>query len=227
MDEHRIKQAVLAVIERSLDAHALATAVGSAATAAPPPERAAEAPGARPSANKLLSRIVLGDILDDAILGARPSDRTFPLRLFFSELGVLLASDEDDDGEKVHAAEAAFALASGLNFFFRADMDGEARVRVAVEASRAFYALAGLAQGQGQMDPELVGKAAPLLAALMSQSLERVKLESVDHARVFDSQVHERTASSDPSSSRIVRPASFLCRVTTNNAVKAKAQVVT
>ena len=28
----------------------------------------------------------LGDILDDAILSARPQDRTFPLRLFFGEL---------------------------------------------------------------------------------------------------------------------------------------------
>jgi len=33
------------------------------------------------------------DILDDSILGARPQDRTFPLRLFFSELGTLLAHD--------------------------------------------------------------------------------------------------------------------------------------
>lgn len=224
MDEHRIKQAVLAVIEGSLDAHALATAVGSAASGKPSIESAGDTgAAARPRANKLLSRIVLGDILDDAILSARPSDRTFPLRLFFGELGTLLASDEDDDGEKVHAAEAAFALASGLNFFFRAEMDGEARSRVAVETSRAFYTLSHV----GKMDQELTSKAAPLLAALMSQSLERVKLEAVDHARVFDSHLHERTATSDPSSSRILRPASFLCRISTNNAVKAKAQVVT
>ena len=61
----------------------------------------------------------------------------------------------------------------------------------------------------------------------MNGGLERVKLESVDHIKVFDSQVHERTTESDPTGSRIVRPASFLCRVSANNAVKAKAQVVT
>ena len=61
----------------------------------------------------------------------------------------------------------------------------------------------------------------------MSTELERVRFESVDHTKVYDSQVHERTADSDPTGSRILRPASFLCRVQTNNAVKAKAQVVT
>lgn len=213
MDEQRIKQAVLAVIERSVDAHALAEAIGSA-----PPEQ----PAARPRADKLLSRIVLGDILDDAILEARPADRTFPLRLFFGELGTLLASDESD-AEKSQVAELAFTLASGLNFFFRAEMDGESRVRLAIEASRTFYALAH----EARMEPDLVTKAAPLLAALMTAQLDRVKLETVDHSKVFDSQIHERTSTSDPSASRVLRPASFLCRVATNNAVKAKAQVVT
>jgi hypothetical protein len=168
------------------------------------------------SSDKLLARIVLGDILDDSILSARAGERTFPLRLFFGELGSFLTRDGDE-------ADHAFTLASGLNFFFRADMDAENKIRVAIEVSRSLYTFSHAAK----LDAEMVSKAAPLLAALMSGGLERVKLESVDHQKVFDSQVHERTSDSDPSGSRIVRPASFLCRVSANNAVKAKAQVVT
>jgi hypothetical protein len=62
---------------------------------------------------------------------------------------------------------------------------------------------------------------------MMTTELERVRFEAVDHTKVFDSQIHERTSASDPTGSRVLRPASFLCRVSTNNAVKAKAQVVT
>lgn len=164
----------------------------------------------------LLSKIVLADILDDSILSATVGDRTFPLRLFFGELGSFLTKEGDE-------ADHAFTLASALNFFFRADMDTENKVRVAIEVSRSLYTFSHAAK----LDPEMVSKAAPLLAALMTGGLERVKLESVDHLKTFDSQVHERTADSDPSASRIVRPASFLCRVAANNAVKAKAQVVT
>ena len=169
-----------------------------------------------PTSDKILARIVLGDILDDSILSAKAGERTFPLRLFFGELGSFLAKEGD-------AADHAFTLASGLNFFFRADMDAENKLRVAIEVSRSLYTFAGAAK----LDPEVLSKAAPLLAALMSGGLERVKLESVDHVKVFDSQIHERTGNSDPSGARIVRPASFLCRVSANNAVKAKAQVVT
>ena len=221
MDEERIKQAVLSVIERTDFARQLANAVrelepaARVATASPPPSAGTQ---------KLLTRIVLGDILDDAILGARPQDRTFPLRLLFSELGTLLG-DDSEDGPRAHAAEQAFTLASGLNFFFRSAMDAEAKIRVGLEVSRQLYLLAY--DGQVKMDADVIAKAAPLLATIMSSELERVKFESVDHARVFDSQTHERTSESDPTGSRILRPASFLCRVSTNNAVKAKAQVVT
>jgi len=239
LDEERIKQAVLAAIERTVDARALALAVEHAVaptrsmSALPPPPESvppagAEVPGApaavQAGTQKLLTRIVLGDLLDDAILGARPQDRAFPLRLFFSELGSLLASTKDaESGPGPHVAESAFTLASGLNFFLRATMDPEAKVRVGLEVSKQLYSLASLAA----MDAEVVSKAAPLLAQIMSQDLERTVFESVDHARVFDSQVHERTAASDPTGARIVRPASFLARVATNNAVKVKAQVVT
>ena len=215
-DEERIKRAVLAAFERSDFPHLLATALVVHAPAA------ANAP-ANPSAatnagtQKLLTRVVLGDLLDDTILGARPQDRTFPLRLLFSELGTLLATDDNP------ATELAFTLASGLNFFFRAPMEAEAKMRVGLEVSRQLYALAA----EAKLDAEMVGKAAPLLATIMSSELERVRFESVDHTRVYDSQIHERTAASDPTGSRVLRPASFLCRVQANNAVKAKAQVVT
>jgi len=194
MNEERVKELV----------SQLAEAVGGIAPA--------EVKTTSTTSDKLLSRIVLGDILDDSILSARPSDRTFPLRLLFGEMGARLTKDGDE-------ADHAFTLASGLNFFFRAEMDGESKARVAIEVSRTFY--------EAGFDPEMVSKAAPLLAALLSGGLERIKLESVDHMKVFDSQLHERTGTSDPSGSRIVRPASFLCRVTANNVVKAKAQVVT
>lgn len=204
MEAGRIKAAVAEAIDKVF------------AEETPPPSTPREEHAPSPEAKKLLERIVLSDILGDDILSARPSDRSFPLRLFFAELGALLTKDDA-------VAEHAFTLASGLNFFFRAEMDAEAKVRVGIEISRALYALAH----EARMDPELVAKAAPLVATLMSTELERVKLESVDHVKVFDSAIHERTASSDPSGSRIVRPASFLCRIATNNAVKAKAQVVT
>jgi hypothetical protein len=233
MDEERIKQAVISAIERSDFARVLADGIGSAAEHANAPASAkpaasgasgaSAASGAQTSGTQtLLTRIVLGDILDDTILGARPQDRTFPLRVFFSELGTMLARDESPEA---HAAEQAFTLASGLNFFFRAEMDGEAKIRVGLEVSRQLYALAS--DPKVKIDADVVAKAAPLLATLMSTELERVRFESVDHAKVFDSQVHERTSTSDPTDSRILRPASFLCRVTANNTVKAKAQVVT
>ena len=215
-----MKEAVLSAVERSGFVRVLSelvaersgtgtgTGTGTIETPHPP------VPGA--GTQLLLTRIVLGDILDDTILGARPSDRTFPLRLFFSELGTMLAAEDQK-------AEEAFTLASGLNFFFRAAMDGEAKIRVGLEVSRQFYTLAH----DAKLDGEMITKAAPLLAALMTSELERVRFESVDHTKVYDSLVHERTPSSDPTGSRIQRPASFLCRVQTNNAVKAKAQVVT
>lgn len=219
-DEERIKQALLGAMERTGFVRVLAHAIadGRAKESEAPTGTSTSTPGTQ----KLLTRIVLGDILDDTILGARPQDRTFPLRLFFSELGTLLAH-EGDEGAAAHNAELAFTLASGLNFFFRAEMDAEAKIRVGLEVSRQLYTLAH----DAKMDADVVAKAAPLLATMMSTELERVRFESVDHTKVYDSQVHERTSTSDPTGSRILRPASFLARVQTNNAVKAKAQVVT
>ena len=221
MDEDRIKKAVLSAIEKSVDAHELAEVVRAFARG-PRPTQPDGIDAPTSGAKRLLTRIVLGDILDDAILAARPQDRTFPLRLFFGGLSLLLAS-EADDGTDGTVADAAFTLASGLNFFFRASMDPEGKMRVGLEVSRQLYNLARV----GGLDPELVQKSAPLLAALMTNELERLKLETVDHIKVFDSQLHERTRDSDPTTLTITRPASFLCRVAANNAVKVKAEVVT
>ncbi len=219
MDDSEIKRAVLGAIERTLDAHDLAEIVKSYARGPRPtlPTNPNDTPKS-PGAKKLLTQIVLGDILDDAILSARPQDRTFPLRLFFGELSRLLASEAEDDAEG-----AAFTFASGLNFFFRASMDAESKMRVGYAVSRQLYAFAHAAH----LDAELVSKATPLLAALMTSELERLKFESVDHVRVFDSELHERASGSDPTAFGILRPTSFLCRVASNNAVKLKAEVLT
>ncbi|MBX3263116.1 MAG: hypothetical protein KF782_25805 [Labilithrix sp.] len=223
MDEERIKKAVLGAIDKAVDAHDLAEIVRAYARSPRPtlPESPNDAPPSA-GAKRLLTRIVLGDLLDDAILAARPQDRTFPLRLFFGELSRLLATDAED-GAAGAAADAAFTLASGLNFFFRAPMDGESKMRVGFSVSRQLYVVAHAAR----LDAELVTKASPLLAALMTGELERLRFESVDHVKVFDSQLHERAPGSDPTAFGIVRPASFLCRVATNNAVKVKAEVLT
>jgi hypothetical protein len=217
MDEERIKKAVLTVLEKSVDAHELAELVRAFARG-PRPTHPDGLEPPKTGTQQLLTRIVLGDILDDAILGARPQDRTFPLRLFFGELGRLLG---DDDNESV--AELAFALASGLNFFFRAKMESESKMHVGYEVSRQLYALCHAAR----LDADLVSTATPLLAALMTNELERLKFETVDHLKVFDSNVHERSRDSDPTALNVQRASSFLCRVAANNAVKIKAEVVT
>lgn len=164
------------------------------------------------STAEVLKRIVLADILDDAILGARPGDKPFPLRLFLGQLGSHLGTDP------------GFALASGLNFYFRAPMEEEDRARVGVEVSRLYYRFAA---SDGAMEPELVRQVSPLLASLMSTEMKRLRLESVDHASVFDSQSHEREERADKGSARIVRPATFLCRVSANSAIRMKARVLT
>lgn len=74
-------------------------------------------------------------------------------------------------------------MASGLNFFFRAEMDAEAKIRVGLEVSRQFYTLAH----DAKLDAEMVTKAAPLLAAIMTSELERVRFESINHTKVYDS----------------------------------------
>lgn len=176
-------------------------ASGASAADAPEPPR------------DLLSKIVLADILDEEILEARAGEKTFPLRLFFGQLGASLLGPGGD---------LAFALASGLNFYFRSDMPEEERARVGFEVSRLYYRFA-----EGALERPLVAQVSPLLASLLGAQLTRLRFESVDHASVFDSALHEREPGASPQSGRLVRPASFACVVASNRMVRAKARVWT
>ncbi len=205
-DKDTLRAAVDARLGR-VDTPAPTVATGS-------PERLSAVPAAPRSASRLtdsvLSRLVLGDILGDDILGARPADKAFPLRLFFGELAEQL--DED----------AGFTLAAALNFFFRAPIDEDLRMQVGLASSRLFYAFAE----DRNADRANVAVIAPLLATLMSSELPRLRLESVDHTQVFDSQLHEREPGSDPKSKAVV-PKSFLCRITATGMVRSRALVRT
>jgi hypothetical protein len=164
--------------------------------------------------SKLRERLQCVDILDDAILSAQAGDKTYPLRLFFGALGERLVEDD-----------AAFALANALNVFFRVEMEEEVKMRLGLEASRLYYRFA-LSAGAG-LDRDLVPQLSSLLAALLSNDVERVRFEAVDHARIFDSALHEREAGADGASSQIKEPRSFLCRVVATNMVRARALVKT
>jgi len=158
-----------------------------------------------------MGRFVLGDLLDDAILAARPGDDAFPLRLVLGELGNRL---EDDAG---------LVFSAALNLYFRAPMEDEDRAVVGVEASRAFYRFCA----EAGLEEEVRRQAAPLLAKLMGSQLGRLGFEAVDHTTTFDSKIHEREAAANPASPRIVVPASFLCRVVANGTIRTKARVLT
>ena len=166
----------------------------------------------------VLSRVTLSDILDEGILGARPTDKSFPLRLLLGAMAEHVTSQKNP-----RAREAAFVLSNALNLYFRADLDEEAKIRVGYETSRTYYAFAAAAG----LERDLVARASPLLAALLGTELDRVKLEATDHVSVFDSQLHERERGSDPHGSRIVSRGSFLVRVSATGMVRMKAQVRT
>ncbi len=200
---------VLDALVRAVDPAALGAAVEKLAPRSAAPSSATS--GGNETAKAVLQKIVLSDILDDSILGARPGDTSFPLRMFFGTLG-----DELDD-------DTAFALANGINFYFRVDMEEEAKLGLAVEVSRLYYRFAE----ERPLDPELVRSLSPLLARLMSTQLELVSLESVDGTRIFDSSLHERELGSDSSNAKILCPKSFLSRVVSNKRVRVKATVKT
>ena len=210
VDTDGVLEAVLGSVDRGKLTRALARL-------APAPAPVAAAPAAAPStgsaktADLVVRRIVLSDILDDSILGARPGETSFPLRTFFGTIG-----DELED-------DLAFALASGINFFFRVAMDEEAKMVLGLEVSRLYYRFAT----ERPLDAELVTALSPLLARLMSTELSNLAFESVDGARVFDSSVHERGLGSSGSSPKILGPKSFLCRVVSNGRVRNKAMVRT
>lgn len=199
----RVLDALIGAVDRKKLSEALERAM-PAAPAAP------VATSSKTSA-AVLHKIVLSDILDDSILGARPGETSFPLRMFFGTLG-----DELDD-------DTAFALANGVNFYFRVPMDEEAKMQLGLEVSRLYYRWSY----ERPLDPELVPQLSPLLARLMSTELSNLSFEAVDGQKVFDSSVHERGQKSDATASRIARPKSFLCRVVSNGRVRAKAQVST
>jgi hypothetical protein len=213
VSRERMAGAVLEALVSSVDRERFARALEQVVPQAPAAPSSATPPSATASkaADAVLHRIVLSDILDEAILSARPGETIFPLRMFFGALGDALSDD------------TAFALASGLNFYFRVGMDEEAKMRVGTEVSRLYYRFAE----ERALERELVAQLSPLLARLMSTELERLRFESVDAAGVFDSSVHERAPGSRATGARVEAPKSFLCRVVSSSMVRAKALVRT
>jgi hypothetical protein len=207
VDATKLQNALAAALAPTEQAPTLPPPAPASAPAAPPV--ATPGPGAPPPA--LAARLLLTDILDDAILGSRSGDKAYPLRLLFTLLGENLGTD------------TGLSLASALNVYFRVSMDEEVKMRLGLEASRLYYRFAA----ELPLDPALAAQASPLLASVLSGELARVRFECVDSARVFDSQVHERAEGSDAASSQIRGPASFLCRVTATGMLRARALVRT
>jgi hypothetical protein len=202
---------LLSAVVASVDRAKLAQAVAALRHSAARDHDETDEPSRAHIAHAVLDRLLLSDILDDAILGARPGERSFPLRVFFGELGRGL----DDD--------VAFALANAINFYFRVPLSDEAKMLLGVETSRLYYRFLA----SHPLDADLRRELSPLLATLLSTELERLRFECVDGARLFDSTVHEREVGSDASQSAIVEPKTFLCRVVSNSMVRAKAVVKT
>lgn len=157
----------------------------------------------------MLERLVLADLLDDEILGARPGSPHFPLRSFMAELGQAL--DRDD----------ALALAAGLNFMLRAALDEDEKVLVGFEVGRAYYRFADAIGLEGKEE------LSPLVAELLSSASERATFESIDHLQTFDSALCERDRGARQTNVRIARPTSFLVRLRANKAIRMKARVLT
>jgi hypothetical protein len=195
---------IVEALPRAIDAEALerelSDFVAPAAAAGP----------VGPARPDLVARLTLADILDEAILGARAGDKPYPLRLLFARIGDELAT-----------SDAAFELASALNVYFRVRMEEEVKMRLGLEVSRLFYAFTADAASAER------AALAPLLATLMTGELPRLRFESVDHVRVFDSGVHEREPGSDTGSAPVRRPATFLVRVAATGMVRARASVIT
>lgn len=199
---------VLEALLNAPDVEALVAALAPAEAAKAGPSPKVEA--VPESALAMQRRFGMVDILDESILDARQGDGAFPLRLMFGEL--VEHGDED----------AAFAFACGINFYFRAAMSEEARVRLGLEVSRQYYVFAAAA-----LEDQLRRAASPLLAQLMTTQLDQLELRHVEEGAIFDSAVHERTSGSDATNARIRRPASFLCRVAATQKTRFKAAVTT
>jgi hypothetical protein len=156
-------------------------------------------------------RFLLQDILDDSILGAKSGDKSFPLRLLFSELAARAEG------------ETAFTLLCALNVYFRVEADDEVKMRLGTEISRLYYRFMDEARPEGLLAVQV----SSLVAALLSTELQRVRFEAVDHAATYDSASHERAQGADGGSATLRRPLSFLSRVTQTGMVRIKAVVVT
>jgi hypothetical protein len=206
-------RSIVDAVARSVDTSRLARELEAPLAALSPSTSAAPAhsPGPARPTDDLLGRLVLADILDDTILGSRAGDKAYPLRLLLTSVSEALGTD------------TGLAFASALNVYFRTTMDEEVKMRLGIEASRLYYAFAA----ERTLEPGLVSQASPLLASLLGGELERVRFETVDNARVFDSQLHERTTDSDPASAHIRGPASFLCRVSATSMLRVRALVRT
>ncbi|MEZ4337035.1 MAG: hypothetical protein R3B82_10440 [Sandaracinaceae bacterium] len=199
---------VLDALVRSVDTRALGEALkdlGPAAKASPP-----TATGGDETARAVLKKIVLSDLLDDSILGARPGDIELPLRMFFGTLG-------DELGD-----ETAFALANGSTSTSALRWTRRRSLSVALEVSRLYYKLA-----EDLLDAELVRPLSPPRAVDEAPSSSRSGSRAVDGARVFDSwrSTSARSARSVEREDRGSK--SFLCRVVANDRVRVKATVRT
>jgi hypothetical protein len=210
VSEELLQRVVSAIVSStdgaSLD-KALAQARASTSTPTPTPT---STPTSLSPHDELASRLLLIDLLDEDILGAKAGDRPYPLRLLLTHIGENLTG-------------AGFDLACALNVFFRVEMEDEAKMRLGVEASGLYYRFVR----ERAIDGALVAPLSPLLASLLSGQLEKLRFESVDHQKVFDSNVHERAAGSDGASAAIREPLTFLCRVTATGMVRARATVRT
>lgn len=202
-------ESVLDAVLEAVDQEKLERSLATMFPARAGGERSGGEPGA--VAQAVLDRLLLSDVLDDSILASKPGDSSFPLRVFFGELGQGL----DDD--------VAFALAAAINFYFRVPLEEEARIALGIEVSRLYYSFAE----KRPLDPTIVKQLSPLVAKLLSTELERVRFESVDGDTTFDSTAHERALGSSPSKGTIRTPKTFLCRVVSNSMIRNKAVVKT
>jgi len=207
-------RALLEAAVRSIDEDRLKTelrALLGDVPGAPSRPSAGAGEGPRPGAGAD-PRFLLQDILDESILAAKAGEKSFPLRLLLSEL----ATRTDD---------TTFTLLCALNVYFRAraEADDEAKMRLGLEVSRLYYRFMDEARPDG-LAPAHVS---PLVAALLSTELQRLRFEAVDQAPSFDSQVHERAPGSNAQSAAVRRAVSFLCRVPQTGNVRMKALVLT
>jgi hypothetical protein len=209
VDRPKLDRALAAIIEST----------GGTAVLPPSPLSKTPSPGEPSSAqrNGVFAKLVLEDLLGDEILGARPADSYFPLRLFLGNLSSQIAA----------GSLAALSFAAGLNFYFRQTMDEESRASLGFSISEAFYGLLDAPKGAPEAAFSDDRATEGLLAALLSTELSALVFESASSARTFSSAEHERHLASDPTASTIVSVKSFCCKVRGNGLIKRKARVLT